>query len=70
MNELLRNITEKSVILAPFNSTLTHSSLFHSSIKEMMLSKKQVLKFNAKVKDLDRQYEANNNEELDNGVYN
>jgi hypothetical protein len=30
---------------------------------------KKVLKFAPKVKEVDRQYEANNNAELDNGVY-
>jgi hypothetical protein len=30
---------------------------------------KRVIKFAAKVKEIDRQYEANNNAELDNGVY-
>jgi hypothetical protein len=30
---------------------------------------KRVIKFAAKVKEVDRQYEANNNAELDNGVY-
>lgn len=33
-----------------------------------MVDKKQI-KFAAKVKEVDRQYEANNNAELDNGVY-
>lgn len=30
---------------------------------------KNVIKFSAKVKEIDRQYELNNNAELDNGVY-
>lgn len=30
---------------------------------------RRVIKFAAKVKEVDRQYEANNNAELDNGVY-
>ena len=34
-----------------------------------MQDKKQVMKFAAKAKEIDRQYEANNNAELDNGVY-
>ena len=33
-----------------------------------MVDKKQI-KYAAKVKEIDRQYEANNNAELDNGVY-
>lgn len=35
-----------------------------------MIVPKRVLKFAPKVKDLDRQYEHNNNADLDNGVYN
>ena len=31
---------------------------------------KRILKFAPKLKDLDRQYEHNNNADLDNGVYN
>ena len=30
---------------------------------------KKFMKFAAKVKEIDRQYEANNNADLDNGVY-
>ena len=38
-------------------------------IKQMMVPKRQILHFSAKVKEIDRQYELNNNAELDNGVY-
>lgn len=31
---------------------------------------KKIIRFAPKVKDLDRQYEQNNNADLDNGVYN
>lgn len=70
-NSLVKNATTKSVILAPFNSTRTHiDDNFHlrESIQELVIDKKH-LKFAAKVREVDRQYEANNNAELDNGVY-
>ena len=67
-NSLVRNRTTKSIILAPFNSTLTHESKM--SDEPPLYKKKDVIKFNVKVKDLDRQYEVNNNCELDNGVFN
>lgn len=70
-NSLVKNVSTKSVILAPFNSTRTHIDEefhLHDSIQDMMIDKK-VIKFAAKVKEVDRQYEANNNAELDNGVY-
>mmetsp|Transcript_30748 Transcript_30748/g.30278 ORF Transcript_30748/g.30278 Transcript_30748/m.30278 type:complete len:123 (+) Transcript_30748:142-510(+) len=55
------NQTTKSVILAPFNSTKTHLSGLHDSIKEIMFKKGEMLKLDAKVRDVDRQYEFNNN---------
>jgi hypothetical protein len=67
----LRNITTKSVILAPFNSTISKSfSSWSESVKEMITNKNKLIKFGPKAKELDRQYEMNNNCELDNGVYN
>lgn len=67
-NSLVRNRTTKSVILAPFNSTLTHMS---SDYKDpVVIKKNKIMRFGVKVKDIDRQYEANNNWDLDNGVFN
>jgi hypothetical protein len=69
-NELMKNVSEKSIILAPFNSTLTDlPSDLCGSVKELIVPRK-VLKFAARCKEIDRQYEKNNNCELDNGVYN
>lgn len=34
-----------------------------------LLVPRQALKFSARVKEIDRQYELNNNADLDNGVY-
>lgn len=68
---MVKNVSTKSVILAPFNSTRTHiDEDFHlrDSIQDMMIDKR-VIKFALKAKEVDRQYEANNNAELDNGVY-
>jgi len=71
MNQTLRNASEKSIILAPFNSTMSDVQKFLKSILKMapMEEKKVVLKFAARCRDQDRQYEINNNAELDNGVY-
>ena len=66
-NSLVRNHTTKSVILAPFNSTLTHES---EQSEPPMYKKNKIIRFGVKVKDIDRQYEANNNGDLDNGVFN
>ena len=71
MNQTLRNESTKSIILAPFNSTMSDLSGFFREMKEMaeMEEKRDVLKFAARCRDQDRQYEINNNAELDNGVY-
>jgi hypothetical protein len=60
-NSVIVNQDTKSVILAPFNSTKTHLSELHDSVKEIMFRKGEVLKLNARVRDIDRQYEFNNN---------
>jgi hypothetical protein len=83
-NALMKNCTTKSVILAPFNSTRTHimreegdepsndESYIHPplEIDQNMMADKRVIKYAPRVKDINRQYEMNNNCELDNGVYN
>ena len=70
----LKNFETKSIILAPFNSTKSnlqeiekHYSL-PSEIKEMIQSK-SCLRFHDRAKEVDQQYEVNNNADLDNGVY-
>jgi hypothetical protein len=68
----MRNESEKSLILAPFNSTISDVDKFFKEIfalAPMMHNKKEVMKFEARCRDQNRQYEINNNAELDNGVY-
>ena len=77
-NSILKNAETKSVILAPFNSTKsnlqmnpdgTHAPIeLSDSIKEL-IEDRRIIKFGARVRDIDRQYEINNNADLDNGVY-
>ena len=91
INEVLRNESEKSVILAPFNSSLSDFNedewagmdagliihrLFEKKISSKFFDdaapledKKEMVRFAARCRDQDRQYEINNNGELDNGVY-
>ena len=68
-NDLTKNNTTKSVILAPFNSTISDESISNVEIKEIMRDKKTI-KLSSNVRDIDKQYEKNNNCEVDNGVYN
>ncbi|CAI2366178.1 unnamed protein product [Moneuplotes crassus] len=70
-DELLKNVSTKSIILAPFNSTKTHlSDKLHESVEDNIFEKWNVLKFDVKCRELDKEYERNFNDEVDNGVYN
>ena len=71
MNATLRNASSKSVILAPFNSSVSDDREFEEVNRRQapMVEKKALIKFAARCRDQDRQYEINNNCELDNGVY-
>lgn len=71
MNATLRNASSKSVILAPFNSSVSDDREFETINRKqaLMVDKKALIKFAARCRDQDRQYEINNNCELDNGVY-
>ena len=51
------------------NSEFSYASDDASEIKQLLVPKRNILRFAGKVKEIDRQYEANNNGELDNGVY-
>ena len=76
----MKNCSTKSIILAPFNSTISHlnsekdsegNSVYPAlSIDQDMLVDKKHIKFAPRVKDINRQFEMNNNGEVDNGVYN
>ena len=69
---LVRNCSEKSLVLAPFNSTWSDKKIpeFDEIIDKGMIVDKKVIKYGNRVKDINRQYEMNNNCDLDNGVYN
>ena len=70
-NSILKNADTKSIILAPFNSTKSHiesASEFLTEIRELIQSRSCIL-FVGKVREIDKQYEVNNNADLDNGVY-
>jgi len=71
MDETLRNGSTKSVILAPFNSSMSDGNRVDlaAEVAHLMRPKKEMIRFAARCRDQDRQYEINNNCELDNGVY-
>jgi serine/threonine protein kinase len=57
VNQTLRNESEKSLILAPFNSTISDVEQFFKealALAPMMKNKKEVLKFEARCRDQNR----------------
>ena len=70
------NIKTKSFILAPFNSSITsEENEEDSNINEDcdfrnpdLLVRNNIIKFSPKAKELNRNYELNNNKEIDNGI--
>ena len=69
-NSMVRNHSTRSIILAPFNSTISEIDQDTKRIIRENMQDKKWLKFSAKWRDVNKQYEMNNNWELDNGVYN
>jgi serine/threonine protein kinase len=77
-----KNINTKSLILAPFNTSVSENEENDSDTYDEFNFKKNmidinnpdlkilngVIKYVAKVRDLNRNYELNNNQEIDNGV--
>ncbi len=62
-----QNIKDKSFVLAPFNSMVN----LDDTLDDLMLDfEPKAIKFDRKVREINRQYEENNNEDLDNGVQN
>ena len=68
-----RNLSYQSDVLGPFNTTQSNNDKnFIEQIKEsgMLVKAANVLTLNLRVREINNRYEANNNQQLDNGVYN
>ena len=71
-----QNIVTKSIILAPFNSSVSFEEDEDESIikdnfdfnNPDLKIRNGIIKFSPKAKDLNRNYELNNNQEIDNGI--
>ena len=75
-----KNVYTKSLILAPFNTSISDNEENEYYSEDEYETKmidinnpdlkilNGVIKYNAKVRDLNRNYELNNNQEIDNGV--
>jgi len=62
------NINTKSNILAPFNSSFQNSIISSNFNSASLKIENNAVKFCGKVKELNRNYELNNNGEIDNGI--
>ncbi len=58
----------KSTILAPFNSNEPNQQSFLESVEPLVLNRRAI-KFCSKLREVDRQYERDNNSKIDNGIY-
>ena len=65
-NTMTKNCETRSVILAPFNSTKSNVDA-NGNVHNFVLS--ESVKFGPRVREIDKQYEINNNADLDNGVF-
>ena len=63
----LKNCSSKSEILAPFNSTFSSGSM--PDYLDTSLEFVDTFTFSRQCREINRQYELNNNGKLDNGVY-
>ena len=70
------NVKTKSIILAPFNSSLSSNEDENEGYEDEendfnnpdLIVKNGIIKFSPKTKDLNRNYELNNNQDIDNGI--
>jgi hypothetical protein len=61
-----QNVNTKSQILAPFNSSAANEDLVDNTLD--ILPEVDIFKFHGKAKEANRQYELNNNCDIDNGI--
>ena len=63
-----KNNATKSIIFAPFNTSYSSKEINISHLEEGLLIENNDIFFDEKINVLNRQYELNNNEEIDHGV--
>ena len=61
-------MSERSHVLAPFNSTLTQEGFDLYLMSDVPIEDSKTIKFNDRVREPNRQYEFNYNGEVDNGI--
>ncbi len=66
----MKNNSSRSVILCPFNTQAgAQAKSIYEQVESLLIDKDMAIRFNARVRELDRQYEKFNNQDFDNGVY-
>ena len=60
-DSLMKNNSSRSVILCPFNTQDAQKLSIYEEVKDMMEDKDVMIRFNVRVRELDRQYEKFNN---------
>lgn len=65
-----QNVKTKSIIFAPFNSLISEDDPDNSveMVNSNLKFEDDLIKFNGKLKEINMNYELNNNEEIDNGM--
>ena len=64
----VKNACDTSFVLAPFNSTITQEGFDILMFADVPILDDKTIKFNDRVREANRQYEFNYNEEVDNGI--
>ena len=67
-NDEVGSDLSKSIILDPFNTNNPHPDEYIKEIRPLVISKR-IIKFSSKLREVDRQYESDNNSNIDNGIY-
>ncbi len=61
-NTLMKNNSSRSVILCPFNTQAgNQAKSIYEQVESLLIDKDMAIRFNARVRELDRQYEKFNN---------
>ena len=71
LNDNLRNITEESIIKCPFNTTQSNLSAKRNKWidRKLFENKEGMISFEPRVRQIDIQYELDNNQKFDDGVF-
>lgn len=58
----------KSIVMAPYNTNESDEENFIETVEALVVSKR-IIKFSSKLREINREYERDNNSNIDNGIY-